>query len=474
MSPIEQTSRPSVLVLEDDSELASALTDYLEEEGWEVEIAATAGQARAKLAGTAFDLVLADYLLPDATGLTVFDDIQARSPLTKVMVMTGVRDMEVAAQAFKKGAADLIAKPFQLNDLAERISRLMEERQRQLGSPRSRPKPSDTVETSEMVGDSPAMKKVFRLIQLIADKNATVLISGESGTGKELVARAIHSQSQRKDNPFVAINCGAIPENLLEDELFGHVRGAYTDARQTRIGRFEQADGGTLFLDEVANMPLSLQMKLLRVLEEREVEKLGSNKTVKVDVRILAACNVDLREKVKAGDFREDLFYRLNVVPIQLAPLRERREDIPLLTTHFLEIISQEYSLEPRQVAPAALKRLMQYPWPGNVRELRNALELASVLSGDRCVLGMEDFPTVGEAGDGDEDTDQLLLSSYLELPEDGIDLNQVVSELEKNLICQSLKRTGGNKGKAARLLYLKRTTLVEKLRRMNLLEDFS
>jgi DNA-binding NtrC family response regulator len=290
MEPAERRVRPSVLVLEDDLALSSALKDYLEEEGWEVECAATAAGARARLADTIFDLVLADYLLPDADGITVFDEIQARSPLTKVMMMTGVRDMEVAARAFREGADDLISKPFQITELARRIENLMCKReQRDSGAPQT----NGDFRPRHLVGQSVAMKKVFRLIELIADKNATVLITGESGTGKELVARAIHRGSPRSKNPFVAINCGAIPENLLEDELFGHVRGAYTDARDSRVGKFEQANGGVLFLDEIGNMTLSLQMKFLRVLEEREFEKLGSNRPVRIDVRVLAATNCD-------------------------------------------------------------------------------------------------------------------------------------------------------------------------------------
>lgn len=464
-----ETQGNSVLVLEDDLNLASALRDFFEGEGWQVETAGTAAEAQSKLTHQIFDLVLADYLLPDANGLSIFEDIQTRSPLTKIMMMTGVVDMEVAAKAFKKGASDLISKPFKITELEERIEQLMEARR--LETEKREPEPKVVRKLSEMVGQSPSIKKALRLIDLVAGKNATVLVTGESGTGKELVARAIHQLSSRNKSPFIAINCGAIPENLLENELFGHVRGAFTDASESRTGKFEQANGGTLFLDEISNMPLSLQVKLLRVLEEREFEKLGSNQTIKVDVRIIAATNCDLREKIKTGEFRFDLFYRLNVVPIQLPPLRERRDDIPLLVNHFLKSVSDEHGLPQKKLEPAALKQLIQYDWPGNIRELRNVLELASVLSGDRTILTVEDFPISHESSE----PDQLeLLQKYLQLPEEGIDLNQVMSELERNLIYQSLKRTGGNKGKAARLLFLKRTTLVEKARRMNLLKEFS
>lgn len=463
--------QPSVLVLEDDHDLSSALTDYLSHEGWSVERAMTAGEARSMIAEKIYDLVLADYLLPDADGITVFDDIQSRSPMTKVMMMTGVQDMEVAARAFRMGAADLIAKPFKVGELGKRIDQLMEQKRIQLDDSQSSDRGSFR-RPRNMVGESPAMKKVFRLIELVAPRNATVLIAGESGTGKELVARAIHSASQRAKNPFVAINCGAIPENLLEDELFGHVRGAYTDARQGRIGKFEQANGGTLFLDEIGTMPMNLQIKILRVLEEREFQRLGSNQTVRVDVRIVTATNSDLREKVRQGEFRDDLFYRLNVVPVHLPPLRERHEDVALLANHFLKQIAREDKNGIKQISARGLKVLMSHTWPGNVREMRNVLELGSVLCGDRDVLEFEDFPSL--TGEEMAEGDDGLLQNYLQLPTEGIDLNQVVSELEKNLICQSLRRTQGNKGKAARLLNLKRTTLVEKLRRMNLLEEFS
>lgn len=470
MGLFEESKMNSALIVEDDAILSSSLEDWLTESGWEVETATTAREARAKLSERIYDLVLNDYLLPDADGLSIVEEVRRRSPLTMVLLMTGVNDFSVAVQAIKKGAVDFVCKPFDLDDLEGRITRLMEEKRLQLELELRQAELEEFHQPPDMVGQSPAMKKVYQLIELVAGKNVTVLVAGESGTGKEVVARAIHAASERKSGPFVALNCGAIPENLLEDELFGHVRGAYTDAHHQRIGKFEQADGGTLFLDEIGNMPLSLQIKLLRVLEEREFQKLGSNQNVRVDVRILAATNCNLLEKVKAGTFREDLFYRLNVVPVHLPPLRERKEDLPLLARHFLQAITREYKLTQKNLSPSALKRLMQYQWPGNVRELRNALELACVLADERSVLQPEDFALVENTSNSSGECD--LLPSEIHIPEDGLDLNQVVSELEKKLICESLQRTQGNKGKAARLLSLNRTTLVEKLRRMNLLEQ--
>ena len=457
----------SVLVIEDDPEVASGLVEFFEEEGWDVESASTVKEGRSKLVQRVFDLLVADYLLPDANVLTLFDDVQLRSPLTKILVITGVRDIEVVAQSFKKGAGDFVSKPFLLTELQKRIHALMEEgcleaqREREMNDV----KPSRPI---SIVGQSPALLKVFQLIDLVADKNATVLVTGESGTGKELVASAIHSQSSRKAKPLVAINCAAIPENLLEDELFGHVRGAYTDARTDRKGKFEKADGGTLFLDEIGDMPMSLQVKLLRVLEQNTFQKLGSNKTIRVDVRIVVATNCDLMEKVKRGEFRKDLFYRLKVVPIQLPPLRERKEDLPLLATHFLETFSDSNRLTQRRLSPGALKRLMQHPWPGNIRELRNVLELACVLSGPkRTILEVDDFATLDDETLSEFTSSQPAKQGHV-LPMEGIDLKQFIQELEKTLILESLRRTEGNKQKAARLLGLKRTTLVAKLRRMN------
>ncbi len=464
---VTENQSHSVLVLEDDTVLASALREFLEEEGWAVECATTARQARSMISNNVFDLVLADYRLPDADALTVFDDIQSRSPLTKVMMMTGVVNGEVAASAFRRGASDLIYKPFEISELEARIEKLMEATG--VGLEEVAPKDEAAiVPETEIVGESPPMKRLFQMVDLVARTKATVMILGESGTGKELVARELHRASARRNKPFIAINCGAIPEHLLEDELFGHVKGAYTDASQPRAGKFEQAHGGTLFLDEIGNMPLPLQVKLLRVLEQRELERLGSNQVVRVNVRIIAATNCDLKERTRNGDFREDLYYRLNVVPIHLPPLRRRISDVPLLINHFLEIFAEEYELPQKQLHPDALKKLLLYSWPGNVRELRNAVEFATVLSGERKALQFEDFPAlVNEL----ESAPNPLLH-HVALPEEGINLNEVIAELERHLIEQSLERTGGNKGKAARLLHLKRTTLVEKLRRMNRLEE--
>ncbi len=354
--------------------------------------------------------------------------------------------------------------------------------------PLSRPTPPLTVSQAlafGMVGTSAAMQDVLAKARAAAATRATVLLSGESGTGKELVARAIHRLSGEADQPFVPVHCGAIPDNLLESELFGYTKGAFTDARKDTPGKFREAHGGTIFLDEVATMPLGAQVRLLRVLQEREVQPLGGGAPIKVDVRVVAATNVDLWKKVEDGSFREDLFYRLEVVPIALPPLRVRREEVPFLAQHFITRKSREHGLYPKALHPSVDAYLSAFPWPGNVRQLENAVERAIVLSGSRNVLVREDFAFLAErvpAGGMPEHVMATPMpvipvtvaepSPSMDLPAEGLDLNQVVSDVEKKLMLQSLAITRGNKKRAAELLGLKRTTFLEKMKRLDLLEE--
>ena len=312
------------------------------------------------------------------------------------------------------------------------------------------------------------MADVARIIRLVAPRRCTVLISGETGTGKEMTARALHMASPRAAHPLVAVNCSALPENLLEAELFGHTKGAFTGAVGQRIGRFEQADGGTLFLDEIGDLPLDLQAKLLRVLQEREFQRLGSSETIKVDVRVIAASNVDLEEKVRAGEFREDLYYRLNVVPIAMPPLRERLADIPLLVGHFIAKICRLEQMPLKRALPETLDRLASCAWPGNVRQLENAVEMAVVLSGERAILYPADFPLPRqfERRPGDRlQPVNLLAHPLVPVPDDGLDFERIVGDFERSILDQALQKTGGNKKMAAEMLRLKRTTLSAKLR---------
>jgi transcriptional regulator with PAS, ATPase and Fis domain len=301
---------------------------------------------------------------------------------------------------------------------------------------------------------------VKELIHSVAPKRSTVLLIGETGTGKELAARAIHQNSPRKDFPLIAVNCGAIPATLMEAEFFGHEKGAFTDAQQLRAGKLEQANRGTLFLDEIGNMPYELQGKLLRVLQERECQRIGSSQTIRLDIRFIAATNIPLEERVKAGTFREDLYYRLNVFPIYLPSLRERREDIPLLVPHLLEQICQRESIQPKHMSQEGLKELIEYDWPGNVRQLENVLEMAVILAGEREYLLPQDWPPLCRAPERE-------LLPRVEVPPEGIDLNRVVSQFEKALIEEGLKLANGRRSQAATLLGLKRTTLLEKLKRL-------
>lgn len=312
-----------------------------------------------------------------------------------------------------------------------------------------------------MVGHSRPMEQVTQLIHLVAGRRCTVLVTGETGTGKEVVARAIHAASPRVSCPFVAVNCSALPENLLEAELFGHVKGAFTGAQQLRVGRFEQANHGTLFLDEIGDMPLELQAKLLRVLQEREFERLGSSETIRIDVRIIAATNVDLHEMVQRGKFRQDLYYRLNVVPIQLPPLRARNGDIPALIHHFLERVCKDEGLAIKRASEEAVKVLMGRSWPGNVRQLENAVEMAVVLSGPRTLLEASDFP----ARDIAETAGVPSIAPAIPVPDYGFDFERTVSQFERNILTQALQKTRGNKKQAAEMLGLKRTTLSAKVR---------
>ena len=322
-------------------------------------------------------------------------------------------------------------------------------------------KPKNQHKFKDIIGQSDKMQEVFRLIEKVADSDSTVIINGETGTGKGLAARAIHWYSYRKSKPFVSINCGAIPENLLESELFGHVRGAFTGATTTRRGKFEIADGGTIFLDEIGDMSPDLQVKLLRVLEEREFEQVGGCKTIKVDVRIIAATHRNLEEEVQKGTFRQDLFYRLYVIPIKLPPLRKRKSDIPILITHFVDEIGRDKNKELDGVSDSAMKVMMQYSWPGNVRELRNMIERFVVLGEDGDELSTRNLPDkLTNFNDGNVSVAQV------EISQDGICLNTAVNEFEKTLIVQSLKKTKWVKNRAAKLLHLKRTTLVEKIKR--------
>jgi DNA-binding NtrC family response regulator len=373
--------------------------------------------------------------------------------------MTGFGDIGSAVRLMKLGDSDYIQKPFVRDELILRLRKALEERRLRWES-RELQERSGGASVGNLIGESLPMLHVKELIQSVAPKRSTVLLVGETGTGKELVARAIHLNSSRKDYPMVTVNCGAIPATLMEAEFFGHEKGAFTDAAHLRTGRLEQANRGTLFLDEIGSMPYDLQGKLLRVLQERECQRIGGTQTIKLDIRFIAATNVTLEEKVKSGSFREDLYYRLNVFPIFLPPLRERRDDIPLLVPHLLEKVCQREGIPAKRMSQEAMKILMQHDWPGNVRQLENVLEMATILAGKRDYLLPDDLPPLCRPPEPE-------FATRVEVPPEGVDFNQLVSQFERALIEEGLKRANGRRSQAAELLGLKRTTLLEKLKRL-------
>jgi DNA-binding NtrC family response regulator len=454
-------SRTHLLIVDDENALREAVAERLEDHGFSVEQADSGEAALQRLADFAFDVLVTDLRLPGIDGRKVLDAARERYPDIIAIVITGFGTVKDAVDAIKQGASDFITKPFQFDALLHVLNSALEQKRLKSENAYLRSQLQERYKLDGLVGRSPVMRDLFHLLEIVAATSSTVLITGETGTGKELAARAIHHNSARRANRFVAINCSAIPETLLEAELFGHARGAFTGAVGTRQGRFEQAHKGTLFLDEVGTMSPALQAKLLRVLQEREFERVGDSHTIKVDVRVIAATHSDLEKMVADGAFREDLYYRLNVIPVKLPPLRDRREDIPLLVQHFVQRLSAEQGRTAATVSQDAMRKLMAHPWPGNVRQLENAVERALAFSQGRGQIDVQDLSQDIQSQTGGSD----MVEPWL--PEEGLDLERYMSGVELALIRRSLERTHGNKRQAAQLLHLKRTTLIEKLKRL-------
>lgn len=450
-----------LLIVDDENALREAIAERLADHGFVVEQAASGEQALQRLADFAFDILITDLRLPGIDGRKVIDAALERYPEIIPIVITGYGTVKDAVEAIKQGAADFITKPFQFDALLHVLRSALEQRRLKSENAYLRSQLEDRYRIDGLVGQSRVMRDLLQLLETVAATSSTVLITGETGTGKELAARAIHHNSPRRANRFVAINCSAIPETLLEAELFGHVRGAFTGAVGTRQGRLEQAHKGTLFLDEIGTMSPALQAKLLRVLQEREFERVGDSHTIKIDVRVIAATHSDLARMVADGTFREDLFYRLNVIPVQLPPLRERREDIPLLVQHFLQKLAADAGRGAVTISQDALRRLMAHPWPGNIRQLENACERALAFSQGRSQIDVHDLTSDIQNQPAPAD------SSEVWFPDDGLDFERYIEGIELSLIRRSLERTQGNKRQAAKLLNLKRTTLIEKLKRL-------
>jgi DNA-binding NtrC family response regulator len=443
-------ANPTILVIEDEEKHRRVIGLHLASLDYEVKAVGTAEDGW-KLAGDA-DLILTDLKLPGMDGLELLEKLKGQNSRTPVIVMSAFGTVENAVEAMKRGAVDFLPKPFSLDHLSVVVEKALEVRKLRDENRELREALGHKYQFENIIGRSPAMQEIFATVERIAPTRATVLLAGESGVGKDMIARAIHQHSPRKDRPFVKINCTAIPENLMESELFGYEKGAFTGANTSKPGKFEQANTGTVMLDEIGDVPPSVQVKLLRVLQEREFERLGSNKTLTTDVRVIAATNVDLRAALEQGTFREDLYYRLNVVPINIPPLRERKEDIPYLVEHFAKKFGGE-------ISEGALERLLGYHWPGNVRELENVVERSILLAqGPR--VEAEDVKIDMGAGR----TRPAVGSTDGFLP-DGLTLDQY----EQSIIREALKRANGNKSQAARLLGLTRNALRYRLAQMGI-----
>ena len=454
--------QPSVLVVEDEAELRQTIAESLTEQGFVVAQSADGADALDRLKGFAYDAIVIDLRLPDADGLEVLDAAVGRYPDILPIMVTGFGGVAEAVSAMRRGAIDFLIKPFQLSQLARILTTALEQRRLREENADLRAQLRDRYRFDSVIGHSSPMRNVFSTLELVAPMNSTVLIQGETGTGKELIARTIHHNSPRGTERFVAFNAAAIPETLAEAELFGHAKGAFTGAVQARVGRFELAHRGTLFIDEVALMTMQMQAKLLRALQEKEIERVGESRSIKFDARIIAASNLDLKKLVKDGTFREDLYYRLHVIPITLPPLRDRKEDVPLLARHFVQKSCRSNNLPPRTLTQDAMRALMNYSWPGNIRQLENAIEHAVAMTGQDSEIQARALPE-----DISQPASSLLLPTVA-IPDEGINFTQVVSQLERELIVRCLEKTGGNKRQAARLLQLSRTTLIDKLNRLN------
>jgi DNA-binding NtrC family response regulator len=458
-----------VLVVDDSPEIRISMAEVLKSRGFSVETASDGQEAMEILDNRFFDIVLTDLAMPRKTGMDLLKYLTEASPETICIIITGFGSVQGAVEALKLGAYDYLCKPIKPDEVMILIDKALEIREIRRENVSLRRELKNRYGFENIVGNSKPMQEVFGLIEKVADTESTILITGESGTGKELIAHAIHYASDRRDRPFIPVNCAAIPEELLESELFGHEKGAFTHAIKTRIGRFELANNGTIFLDEIGEMSPSLQVKLLRVLQERKFERVGGVNTISVDIRIVAATNMDLEAAVKDGKFREDLYYRLNVIPIHVPPLRERRSDIPLLIKHFLKKFCKGKRQCVEGLTDEAMEILTYYEWPGNVRELENIIERLVILTSGN-VITRNDLP---------EPIIKNAAGSFIsaasggtfEMPDEGMSLSKAVEELEKRLILQALEKTGGVKNRAAKLLQMNRTTLIEKMKKLKLMK---
>ncbi len=452
-----------ILIVDDDSSLRSALFRLLTKKNYQVITAQTKAEAiRFASIPQNFQLALVDLQLPDGNGLELIDMIRQTNPKCQFIVLTGFGTIEAAIEATKKGAFHFVTKPFNIEELMILVDKALEIKKLEEENKQLKSELKQKYKFDNIIGGSDGIIKVMEMIEKVSSSDSTILIHGESGTGKELVAKAIHYNSPRANKRLIPVNCGAIPADLLESELFGHVKGAFTGAIAARTGRFELAHEGTIFLDEISEMSPTLQVKLLRVIQERQFEPVGSTKTIEVDVRIIAATNVELEKAVAEGRFREDLYYRLNVIPMNIPPLRERHGDIPLLLHHFMIHFNKTKSKNISGIAPEAMELLNSYNWPGNVRELENLVERITILKGEG-LIQPSDLPEKYQK------KSLTQISSDMALTDQGVDFNSAVDAFENALIMKALEKTSWNRNQAAQLLRLNRTTLVEKIKKKGL-----
>ncbi len=444
--------RYRVLIVDDEADSRDALAELTQRWGYDVQTASDGTEALRRAIEWHPDVILTDLVMPNMDGLWLLRALRAELPDCPVVLLTGRGTIQTAVQAIKEGAYDFIEKPLEVPRLRIVLERALEKKETMREVQTLRRRLAALAPGTDIIGTGPAMQRVFELVNKVAPSNASLVLTGESGTGKEIVARAVHNLSPRKDKPFVALNCSAIPATLIESELFGYERGAFTGADQRRMGNFELAHNGTLFLDEIAELPLELQAKFLRVLEEHKIRRLGGRGEVEVDVRVICATNRDLKEEIRRGRFREDLFFRLHVFTIQLPPLKERREDVPLLVHHFIEKFNGETGKRVQGVSPAALGVLQTYAWPGNIRELRNTVERAMILV-DGDVIGEEHLPPDMQGSRPE--------AAMLRIP-----LGIAMDKVEKEYILASLQKNGGNKARTAEVLGISEKTLYNKLNR--------
>jgi DNA-binding NtrC family response regulator len=451
-----------ILVIDDDTAGLTLLASILENQGYEVETATNGREGIQLIDGNRFDVVITDLSMPEVDGIGVLEHLSAFFPDTLCIILTGYGSIENSVAAMKKGAFDYITKPIKASELQLLVERALRFKHLEAENTQLKRDLKRKYCFSNIVGTSPAIQKIYELIDKVADTDGTILITGPSGTGKELIARAIHYGSSRSEKPLVVINCGAIPEELLESEIFGHEKGAFTGAHKSRMGRFEMASGGTIFLDEIGEMSPALQVKLLRVLQEQTFERVGGMKTIHVDVRIIAATNQNLVDAINKGSFREDLYYRLNVIPIKVPPLKQRKTDIPLLIDHFRQKFSNGNRQSLKGISSRAMEALMQYDWPGNVRELENLVKRFSILCANKRV-DIDDLPETIQVGLKEHRPVRPII-----LDRD-ISLTDAVKQYEKDLILQALENSNWVKSAAAKMLNINRTTLVEKIKKQKL-----